>query len=621
MLRVASRQLLTRRAAVIGGSLTAIGTAGTYAAYSDNTLGLRRQSQFWVRVFPIVFDYYWNFAQSSPYVRYQKWSNHAIEEEENKAARQKALQQMHDRHAPDILHVMLDLKGLYIKLGQVLSVTALPIPEPYRVVFRTLQSDVPGWEEFEQVVKPVLEKEFGSNLDEIFSSVDPVPCGAASIGQAHRATLRENGEEVIIKVQYPNASWQVPADIRCVGDFLKICVWCGIVDESASRLSYEEFSRQFLAELDYGAERRNLQEVYQSSIQPNSPYQKWGVVVPSVYEDFCTNKVITMTYLPGPKLEQEARRQLEMLGIDTKKGIGGVVRASANDTSSGPSSEDAVMRPLAQKSWQESAATVVGKLVGVDSIMWAVRFMRRIMAWSTAAAVVTVRTASPLLPQEWEEWADSHRLAVQQAERLSQTESWIDALFDVHGHQIFELGLFNADPHPGNILVLDEDDQSTSNRLGLIDFGQCKRLNPQEQVKVANLILTVANDESDDRVAKAFRDLGIQTKNDSTEFLACFAHLMFGPLKPEHLSHDWHKKLHNMDHVNYFPKELSMVYRTSLLLRGLAFSLQVNSSIGEQWRHHAQRAVDRNAGLQPQIRIAPQTPSTTEVALGSPLVT
>ena len=53
------------------------------------------------------------------------------------------LTELYDRHAPDILEVMLDLKGLYIKLGQVLSVTALPIPEQYRTLFRTLQSDVP----------------------------------------------------------------------------------------------------------------------------------------------------------------------------------------------------------------------------------------------------------------------------------------------------------------------------------------------------------------------------------------------------------------------------------------------------------------------------------------------
>lgn len=121
---------------------------------------------------------------------------------------------MHEVHAPKILDVLLDLKGLYIKVGQVLSVTTLPIPESYRQQFRTLQSDVPGWETFEDTVKPVLEQELGRPVDEVFASIDPEPCGAASIGQAHKAVLRPRsdkegngnsteGEEVVIKIQYP----------------------------------------------------------------------------------------------------------------------------------------------------------------------------------------------------------------------------------------------------------------------------------------------------------------------------------------------------------------------------------------------------------------------------------
>ena len=149
------------------------------------------------------------------------------------------------------------------------------------------------------------------------------------------------------------------------------------------------------------------------------------------------------------------------------------------------------------------------------------------------------------------------------------------------------------DPHPGNILVIEEEDGKPSTRLGLIDYGQCKHLKPDEQYKVARLILSVANNESDASIAAAFRDMNVKTSNDSTEFLAKFARLMFGKFKPEHMSHDWHKKLHKQDKVLYFPKELSMVYRTSLLLRGLAISLQINTSIGDQWREHAQKAVGR----------------------------
>jgi aarF domain-containing kinase len=597
---------LVRRRLLVGTAVAGGGAVAAYAAASPDTSvrGLYRQGQFWGRVLPICADYYWQLGSRSPWVRYQAWRQGprmATSQEDNddddlaKAQRARTLQALHARHAPRMLQVMLDLKGLYIKLGQVLSVTALPIPEAYRVRFRTLQSDVPGWEDF-GVVEAVLRQEFQVDaLDTIFSHIDKVPCGAASIGQAHRAVLKcsGGGQEVIVKVQYPDAAWQVPADIQCVGDLLKICVWAGVVDESASRLSFGEFARQFAAELDYEAERRNLHAIYTSSLDPTSPYAKWGVVVPRVHEDLCTHKVITMTYLPGPKLEEEARRQLEALGINTNQGIRSMVRRGTNpvelvNQGTGPEKQ------VAEQSWKATLSRTIGQVVGLNTALWAVRVARRILLWSRSLAVASIQVSAPLLPTSWEEWATANRTVAQQVARLALTESWIAALFDCHGHQIFELGLFNADPHPGNILVLDDGQGQPGTRLGLIDFGQCKRLTPSEQVRIAALILSVANQQTDEKVAAAFRRLGIQTKNDSTEFLAAFANLMFGPLQPRHLDHAWHKKLHQMDIVNYFPQELSMVYRTALLLRGLAISLQVNSSVSEHWRHHAQAVVDKH---------------------------
>lgn len=638
------RRLVSRNVGLMtaGGMTAAAAAAFTYyyLPSSETALGTRRQLQFWSRVLPVVVDYYWNFGNYSPYVKYLKFMEPAsiTEDDEQLQSKQEEQQRQyrdrldaaHGRNAPQILQAMLDLKGLYIKLGQVLSVTVIPIPEPYRVLFRTLQSDVPGWEEFDTIVKPVLEREFGvQSLESIFSSIDPIPCGAASIGQAHRATLAATGDEVILKVQYPDAAWQVPADIQCVGDMLKLCVWAGVVDKDAAVMSFDEFARQFLAELDYNAERRNLEEIHGSSVQSDSPYRRRGVVVPRVYPDLCTKLVITMTYFPGPKLEQEARRQLELLGIDTSKGFRSIVRdTSVTENSDLSESFDGIMmnrdsqNQTALSSWKITASKWIGQVIGVDAILWAVRLTRRLMLLSTAGAVATIQATSPILvPTTWQEWAEAHQFASEQAGRLALTESWIDALFDVHGHQIFHLGLFNADPHPGNILVLDEADKSPSTRLGLIDFGQCKRLTPDEQVQVARLVVSVAEDQSNEAIAAAFRGLGVQTKNDSTEFLADFARLMFGPLKPHHMSHGWHQKLHDLDRIVYFPKELSMVYRTSLLLRGLSLSLQVNTSIGEKWRHHAQAAIDRHAAVKQPLLVTKRHSRPHRIILGSPLVT
>lgn len=128
-------------------------------------------------------------------------------------------------------------------------------------------------------------------------------------------------------------------------------------------------------------------------------------------------------------------------------------------------------------------------------------------------------------------------------------------------------------------------------KIGLIDYGQVKRLNVEERVKVARLILSIADNESDESIANNFRNLGILTKKNSTRFLAEFGKLMFGSFEAKHLDHNWHRELHEEDRVLYFPNELSMVYRTALLLRGLAMSLQLNPSVGEEWRRHANETI------------------------------
>ncbi len=536
-----ARKLARRTAIGVTGTTLAGGAAIAVYTQTESGLGLKREIDFWRNITPIVWDYWWYTSSSSPKVRFHSGELFSWKKEETKLLqseeqendenkwRKEVLQALHKKNAPRIFQIMLDLGGLYIKLGQVLSVTALPIPEEYRERFRILQSNVPGHEDFESVILPMLEKELKSPVRDIFESIEETPCGAASIGQAHRGVLKSTKEPVVIKVQYPNAKWQVPADVECVGQFLKVCVWFGVVDEAASKMSYEEFSRQFLAELDYETEKENLKEVYQSSLDPKAPYLKRGVVLPRVFDEFCTNQVITMTYLPGPKFEEEVRQQLAFLGIDTKKGIKSIVQDahrrdvenSTNHTSHAGMGTELAMSPnKEQPSWKVTASRIIANFISIDSMFSLVRFARLIMVWSTATSVKTIQTAASynIVPSSWEEWANERQNAITHAAQMNWTQDAVHALLDVHGHQIFNLGLFNADPHPGNILVVQDSEPQKSQqyasrsqpKIGLIDYGQCKRLTPMERVKVAKLILSIADKEPDDVIANHFRDMGVQ---------------------------------------------------------------------------------------------------------------
>lgn len=602
---------LRRPLVVAGTSLAGVGGGGIYyyLHHTEPGRGVRRQAYFWSRVTPVVADYYWRVNSSSPYVKYVRTSTRSEE-----------LSTLHARHATTLFDVMLQLKGLYVKLGQVLSVSVLPVPEPYRVLFRTLQGNVPGHENF-SVVREVVEAELGTPLESVFDEFCETPLGAASIGQAHLAKIGD--QEVVVKVQYPDAAWQVPADIECVQGLMRICVAAGVVDESSANLSFNEFSRQFLAELNYTQEAQNLGEIYQSSLEPDSPYRRHKVIVPEPLPKLCSPKIITMAYLPGPKLEDEARRQLKSLGIDL---------SSLRETvSAGMDKEDdakvAVPKPLAAQatgspssSWGVSILRWVGNSVGMDAILWLARVVKQLTLSSSGALALGTKFAGTVvpLPSGVEEWADSRANLYQQSQRVALTEQWIHALFDVHGYQVFQQGLFNADAHPGNILVV-ENGNTTDPQLGLIDFGQCKRLTLQEQADVGRLILAVADDRSDDDIAQAFRSLGIQSKNDSTVHLAKLAKIMFGPLKTYHMDHKWHREMHEEDRVTYFPTSLSLVYRTAMLLRGLSLSLQINTSIAEEWRPHAQKAIELAEAKAAQgISRAPRSDRTTQRLSGRP---
>lgn len=587
--------MLTARRSVVSWSrgrrvgvaaLGAIGASATYLGLSSDpsARGARRQARFWSRAIPVVWDYWWFANKSSPYARLRYDRDETSGEVVVPSG---VVEALHEKHAPALLDAMVELKGLYVKLGQVLSVTALPVPRAYRERFRTLQSDVPGHVDFESTVRPVLEFDLGSDgrrVEDVFSSFDPIPCGAASIGQAHRATLRGSGNddddvEVVVKVQYPDASWSVPADVRCVGDLSRLCAYFGVVDEEAARLSFEEFARQFTAELDYERERANLEEIRESSLDPDGPYARHGVVVPKVYGKACGPRVITMSYLAGPKLEVEAKRRLVEMGVavdDNENNLAAVVRSGAAVRTDGGTDANSDHHRDAPTT-AGSGAQLAVRLLGLDNVL------RAVGLYSRARSVL----------RRWKGIGASDESATRRDVSYADTERMIHALFDVHGHQIFALGLFNADPHPGNLLLLDENENNDHAMIGLIDFGQCKRLDLVERADVARLLLSVADDRDDVVVADAFRRLGVRTANDSTEFLARLARLMFGEFRPHHLDPAWHRETHRADRVVSFPQQLSMVYRAALLLRGLGLSLRVNRGVAAEWEPHAREALER----------------------------
>jgi predicted unusual protein kinase regulating ubiquinone biosynthesis (AarF/ABC1/UbiB family) len=102
-----------------------------------------------------------------------------------------------------------------------------------------------------------------------------------------------------------------------------------------------------------------------------------------------------------------------------------------------------------------------------------------------------------------------------------RAQNMIDLLADIQGYQIFHATVFNGDPHPGNILRLQDGS------LGLIDYGQTKSITEEEKVGVSRIVQAIGNQASAAVIANAMRDLGFRTKKNDDDTLAKYAVLFF----------------------------------------------------------------------------------------------
>ena len=176
-------------------ALAAAGATGLVYAYSP---GMRRSVSFWSTVAPFVIEF------EAIKARAEWWDRCSDQELEARKA------SFHKRTAERAVDIILSLGGIYVKLGQLISTIGAGIVEDdYITALRPLQDGVPPRSLAE--VSAIVEAAVGLPMAEIFESFEAAPVGAASIAQAHRATLL-GGQEVIVKVQYPEVAELYDAD-------------------------------------------------------------------------------------------------------------------------------------------------------------------------------------------------------------------------------------------------------------------------------------------------------------------------------------------------------------------------------------------------------------------------
>jgi predicted unusual protein kinase regulating ubiquinone biosynthesis (AarF/ABC1/UbiB family) len=256
--------------------------------YSRN----RRRFDIWVFAFAFLFS---NWRNS------RKWTYSGGFTPEKQAIRRRS-------QAIWIRETFLDLGPTFIKLGQLFSTRADLFPLEYVEELSKLQDRVPAFS-YEQV-KETIESDFAKPIDKLFSSFDPIPLAAASLGQVHRAKLF-NGEDIVVKVQRPGLKQLFTIDLAILRQIARYFQnhpkwgenrdWIGIYDECC-RILWEE--------TDYLLEGRNA-----DTFRRNFRGEDW-VCVPRVYWKYASPRVLALEYLPGIKISHY--EAIEAAGLDRK---------------------------------------------------------------------------------------------------------------------------------------------------------------------------------------------------------------------------------------------------------------------------------------------------------------
>jgi len=193
--------------------------------------------------------------------------------------------------AAKLVEALESMGPTFVKLGQLLSTRSDLLPPVYTEALSRLQDEVVpfGFAEVEDIV----EAEIGARLSNAFQSFDHEPMASASLGQVHRAVLRD-GRPVAVKVQRPGIRRQVVEDMDVIEEL------AGFVDEhtrTGDRLRFAamaaEFRRSLVAELDYRREADNLRALARDLAGHDR------IVVPLPVDDYTTSIVLTMDLIDG----------------------------------------------------------------------------------------------------------------------------------------------------------------------------------------------------------------------------------------------------------------------------------------------------------------------------------
>ncbi|HEV8548432.1 MAG TPA: AarF/UbiB family protein, partial [Polyangiaceae bacterium] len=208
-----------------------------------------------------------------------------------KAASARLFERAHKKNARRIVRGFSTLRGVFIKMGQVLGVTGTFLPAAFPEALEELQDKVPP-RPFEEI-ESRLREAFGPDPLARFGSFEREPIAAASLAQVHRATAPD-GSPVAVKVRYPNIERLIAGDLKVLRSVLPVIRL--LMPIARVERILDQLQAMLARETDYAHERQNMERlrgVFQA---------RTDVVVPKVYGELTAAGVLTMSFEEGLKI-------------------------------------------------------------------------------------------------------------------------------------------------------------------------------------------------------------------------------------------------------------------------------------------------------------------------------
>ncbi|AUM14996.1 ABC transporter [Ketobacter alkanivorans] len=208
-------------------------------------------------------------------------------------------EQLYTDIGKQIAQTLGEMKGAVMKVGQIASQVKDMLPEEVASALEVLQKESPPMPY--PMIRRQLIKALGDTPENLFAHFDETPFAAASIGQVHRA-LTKDGEECVVKIQYPGVKESCDSDLKHLKRALKLAGLVKVNPEVIDQ-TFEEIRRMLYEELDYVHEAENI-KLFRDYYQDH-PY----IIMPELIESLSSETVLTLSYVPGDSLQQVKQPQ------------------------------------------------------------------------------------------------------------------------------------------------------------------------------------------------------------------------------------------------------------------------------------------------------------------------